>query len=1607
MRIPVAASLLLAIAAPGTAAATQDNGAWNRAIERMDHEATGDNRGDYKFFRRGNWKNPKTNVNLIYAAKSSMKDFPLRLHRIRSALGGTQPTGCTNAFLNNLEYVMPPDELANAGLTSLAGHYQSNVYYPNPEAVDVFTGGGYGTADNIRTDTSGYYRYLRWPTGGDYDGYPETLNNACTNAGGSSQKNACKQCVQSKGYWLNPQASNADVTPAAGVFAGNWLRFYPPKWQLLRLAYRRLVNGPYLSILREAVVAPDGIADGQATGSDGTVGGETVQKMLPQSCNGNGRPMNQKQKAVDRIDYASSANPLAEMLLESVWYLGGQEKTWYFNLNNQSTHPMEDGKSGPCWTCLVAGFGDFQVLFSDGRGDSANPACTRTGGVLPEWCQAEQACSTQGMGGENDGNDFFNSPSGGSGTATAINGPAVRKTPGGTCDMDWADDVARWATQHTANYAGAGTPITTFVVAVGDPEDPYGEQTMLKEIARAGGGSFHVARDFAGLKASIDRVFEVIFHRAVTMSMASLAPLQAAPPVLSNPTAGVFIPRMRRLDGPQWWGDLYRFRLFDEMSQGCSDADLNHVTATNPNGNASCTDAYVQDNGGAFVGEDPDGNFVQLDNTGAWTTNWPLKVVNGSHVTATPVWDAAGALTSRMNLTISGASSDPRSIYTVAPNGTGYGPGLLAVDVAHVATLTPLLALGGTTGATCTRLATLTGHTYATEADCATDVIQFLHGYDVLRQSPYNATTPPPTNPVSRPNILGDIFHSAPVQVLPPAPSYLCGLGIVSQCAAALFSSTATPGGMAAYASHAQANKYRTQTVLVGANDGMLHAFNSANDATDSHGRHVWDGGTGREMWAFIPPDLLPKLFRYLLSPTHEYFVDGTPMVRDVWVDGSGATAVDGRKQADEYHTVAVVAERSGGRSYTALDVTNPATPSYLWTWPPPATTEALDAGESWDDLLPAAPPIGPVAWYDTTGPLTVGGVKARERWVVAVGGGWDPALFRGRSINMIDVWTGAAVYAFARRDSTGTTDPRNNLYPIAAPVALIDSEQDSLFDSLVVGDTGGQVWVVNMAAPGRDTSGDGFADNWYGARTFVEFKNQSMSMRSPFFFAAAVAKLDTGQIRVLLGSGNREGMFDGNGGTCSIDNLWACIRRGCKVHVTVHKHHIGPGHGSGQEGKKVEGEWNIEQGGTGRSVDTLSLDSLGQGNATTDVVDRDFEYEIRCPGSWDSDYAYHHHDNDSDNNNYQCGDPANEDNGNDNNGHGSDHHDGNSNGNDDHGYGNGKGYGNSDGHGSCNGNGNDKYQDGYNHHRRSSRPGSFHGKVYCTWNGSLEDCSYGTGRPDGSTINFGSSSTQETSRYYSFLLWGTGARARFTTYAQAQAYDTAALTDTDLVNASVALSTPEGNGWYLPYLNSQDEKTATGSLLLGGCVFWSTLDPWGSLGGRNDLICPPSEAALLGHGTTHNEDETCGHGDGHHKVDSAGTDGDGHGTKKGDGHGWGNWVGCGPEMTMGAVERHYQANAITGGIGCGQEGSATYTTTLRFVATPAVGIPLAPSPMLAVNAGAGTVSYGGLSVESGSPPLTVSTGIGDLVGTLHWLEVTRKMHSCRHGSTDGGTACQ
>jgi Tfp pilus tip-associated adhesin PilY1 len=112
--------------------------------------------------------------------------------------------------------------------------------------------------------------------------------------------------------------------------------------------------------------------------------------------------------------------------------------------------------------------------------------------------------------------------------------------------------------------------------------------------------------------------------------------------------------------------------------------------------------------------------------------------------------------------------------------------------------------------------------------------------------------------------------------------------------------------------------------VFFGANDGMLHAVLDDTDPNVNISGDEINHGT--EAWAFIPPDQLVRLKYIIEGSTHRDYVDSSPKIYFHDVDE------DGRVDPGEGDRVILVCgQRKGGSSYFALDVTDPATPKYLW----------------------------------------------------------------------------------------------------------------------------------------------------------------------------------------------------------------------------------------------------------------------------------------------------------------------------------------------------------------------------------------------------------------------------------------------------------------------------------------------------------------------------------------------------------------------------------------------------------------------------------------------------------------------------------------------------
>jgi type IV pilus assembly protein PilY1 len=269
--------------------------------------------------------------------------------------------------------------------------------------------------------------------------------------------------------------------------------------------------------------------------------------------------------------------------------------------------------------------------------------------------------------------------------------------------------------------------------------------------------------------------------------------------------------------------------------------------------------------------------------------------------------------------------------------------------------------------------------------------------------------------------------------------------------------------------------KDRKKLIIVGANDGMLHAF----DAT-----------TGIERWAFIPNSVLKNLKLMKTTKDHIYFVDSTPKVADVWLDYDG----DNKKITDEWRTVLVCGLRKGGKTYFALDITDTLNPKYLWEFPNPSdpnyATTLEKLGQSWSE-----PAIGKVK---------VGG---KERWVAFIGGGFRTTGDEGRVFYVVDMKTGLPIKEFSKLEGMDKS--------LAAPCTAVDTNADGFVEKVYIGDLKGHMWVFDVS--NSDTT------KWKGQ---IFFK---ASGDHPIYYRPAVAFDKNGILWVYFGTGDRENPNDKN----------------------------------------------------------------------------------------------------------------------------------------------------------------------------------------------------------------------------------------------------------------------------------------------------------------------------------------------------------------------------------------------------------------------------------------------------------------------------------------------
>ena len=380
-------------------------------------------------------------------------------------------------------------------------------------------------------------------------------------------------------------------------------------------------------------------------------------------------------------------------------------------------------------------------------------------------------------------------------------------------------------------------------------------------------------------------------------------------------------------------------------------------------------------------------------------------------------------------------TANPRNLFSAAvgSSSTALGTVIGPVDPTHVLPLSP------------TRGSTRTGSAaQGPVASRPADVFGFRTGPASTREAQKAALMSWLTG-ASRPGArLGDIYHSSPTVVTRPRTD-------IADESYNMFRQRADVVN-------------RPVVLYVGTNDGIMHAFSAEDHALPS-GRVI---PAGEEIWGFVPPAVLPKLSG--ASVSHQFLVDGTPIVRDLFMRRLPGAA----PSANNYRTVMVAGLRGGGPHYFTLDVSDPFNPRFMWQFTRPEMGPAVGRPAVVQALVRADGVLQERAvaiFGGGGGELAISGPGrgwgscavppgAARRGVTAVPGRsqrrcWSGS--QGRALYVVDVATGETIREFVGGDITS---------PMTGGVSAFTGEVGTIATRAYTVDADGVLWRLDISSP-------------------------------------------------------------------------------------------------------------------------------------------------------------------------------------------------------------------------------------------------------------------------------------------------------------------------------------------------------------------------------------------------------------------------------------------------------------------------------------------------------------------------------------------------------------
>ena len=328
-------------------------------------------------------------------------------------------------------------------------------------------------------------------------------------------------------------------------------------------------------------------------------------------------------------------------------------------------------------------------------------------------------------------------------------------------------------------------------------------------------------------------------------------------------------------------------------------------------------------------------------------------------------------------------------------------------------------------------------------------LVNYLRGDTTLEGTTYR----------DRINVLGDIVGSTPL--------------LLGGAAAQDFGYASLATGGSTYAAHVTNKRKRANLLFVGANDGMLHAF---------------QGTTGVEAFAYVPMAVFGKLDKLTKSDygttanPHQFYVNGPQVEADAYLKLGTETSAS-------WHNLVVGTYGAGAPGMYALDVTkSPALTksSILWE------LAGNDVG-----VMMTPPQIG---------------VLPGGKWKAFMGNGYDSASGKA-ALLVVDLATGGIDKTLT---VTSTGSGANGL----SGVRLVYNANKEVV-AAYAGDLHGNLWrfdFVNATNTATSTSADWVVG--FGGNPLFVAKNPDLVRRQPVTAIPVVYPHPQGGNLVVFGTG-------------------------------------------------------------------------------------------------------------------------------------------------------------------------------------------------------------------------------------------------------------------------------------------------------------------------------------------------------------------------------------------------------------------------------------------------------------------------------------------------------